>query len=116
MRRSKRLGEFGTAILNADDPYVAAMASKCKGRVLTFGMSPGAFVHASDVRTKGLNGVDFQLSCGGRSVAAHSPLPGQRLVYNALAAIAVGVSEGCRSKTPPMPCAPPKSRHACKPS
>lgn len=88
------LGVHGTAILNADDPYVAAMASKCKGRVLTFGMSPGAFVHASDVRTKGLNGVDFQLSCGGRSVAAHSPLPGQRLVYNALAAIAVGVSEG----------------------
>jgi UDP-N-acetylmuramoyl-tripeptide--D-alanyl-D-alanine ligase len=88
------IGEFGTAVLNADDPYVAAMASKCKGRVLTFGLQPGAFVRASDVRTKGLNGVDFQLSCGGRSVAAHSPLPGERLVYNALAAVAVGVAEG----------------------
>jgi UDP-N-acetylmuramoyl-tripeptide--D-alanyl-D-alanine ligase len=88
------LGEFGTAVLNADDPYVAAMASKTKARILTFGRSPGAFVHASDTKTRGLGGVDFQLSCGGRSVAAHSPLPGERLVYNALAAVAVGVSEG----------------------
>jgi UDP-N-acetylmuramoyl-tripeptide--D-alanyl-D-alanine ligase len=88
------LGEFGTAILNADDPYVAAMASKSKARVLTFGMSPGAFVHGSEIKTKGLGGVDFRVSCGGRSVQAHSPLPGERLVYNALAAIAVGVSEG----------------------
>jgi UDP-N-acetylmuramoyl-tripeptide--D-alanyl-D-alanine ligase len=88
------LGEFGTAVLNADDPYVAAMAAKSRARVLTFGMQPGAFVHASDIRTRGLGGVDFQLSCGGRSLAAHSPLPGERLVYNALAAVAVGVSEG----------------------
>jgi UDP-N-acetylmuramoyl-tripeptide--D-alanyl-D-alanine ligase len=88
------LGQFGTAVLNADDAYVAAMAARSKARVLTFGMSPGAFVHASDLRPRGLGGVDFQLSCGGRSLQAHSPLPGERLVYNALAAIAVAVSEG----------------------
>jgi UDP-N-acetylmuramoyl-tripeptide--D-alanyl-D-alanine ligase len=70
------------------------MASKSKGRVLTFGMGPGAFVHGSEIKTRGLGGVDFRVSCGGRSVQARSPLPGERLVYNALAAIAVGVSEG----------------------
>src|SRR5207247_1349458 len=74
--------------------YVAAMASKTKGRVITFGTGPGATVHASDIRTRGLAGVDFQLSCGGRSLAAHSPLPGQRLVANALAAVAVAIAEG----------------------
>jgi UDP-N-acetylmuramoyl-tripeptide--D-alanyl-D-alanine ligase len=88
------LGPHGTAIINADDPYVAPMASKTRARVLTFGMSPGAFIHGSEVRTRGLGGVDFKVSCGGRSVMAHSPLPGERLVYNALAAIGVGISEG----------------------
>src|SRR5205085_5103203 len=68
------LGIHGTAVLNADDPYVAAMASTSKARVLTFGLSPGAFVHGSEVRTRGLGGVDFKLRCRGSSVQAHSPL------------------------------------------
>jgi UDP-N-acetylmuramoyl-tripeptide--D-alanyl-D-alanine ligase len=84
----------GNAVLNADDPYVAAMASKTRAKVLTFGVKHHADVRASDIRTRGLSGVDFTLTCAGRALPAHSPLPGERLVYNALAAAAVAFAEG----------------------
>ncbi len=83
-----------TAVLNADDPYVAAMASKTKARVLTFGLEPGADARATDVRSLGLGGVDFQFSMGGRGLAAHSVLPGAGLVHNALAALTVAIADG----------------------
>lgn len=38
----------GTAVLNADDPRVLAMADRCRGRVLTYGVTAGA-VRAVDV-------------------------------------------------------------------
>jgi UDP-N-acetylmuramoyl-tripeptide--D-alanyl-D-alanine ligase len=88
------LNEDGWAILNADDPYVAAMESKTRGRVLTFGIEQHAAVHASEVRSRGLAGADFTVSAAGHAVPAHSPLPGARLVSNALAAVAVCMAEG----------------------
>ena len=39
----------GPAVLNADDPLVAAMASRTRARVVTFGSSPDADVRADDV-------------------------------------------------------------------
>jgi UDP-N-acetylmuramoyl-tripeptide--D-alanyl-D-alanine ligase len=88
------LSQWGTAILNADDPYVAAMDRKTKARVITFGIERHADVRATGLKSRGLSGVDFSVSAGGRSVPAHSPLPGVRLVSNALAAITVAFSEG----------------------
>ncbi len=88
------LPSTSTAILNADDPYVAAMAAKTRARVLTFGVEQHADIRATNVRGRGLAGVDFTLSCLGRELKAHSPLPGTRLVGNALAAIAVAFADG----------------------
>ncbi|HLF76487.1 MAG TPA: UDP-N-acetylmuramoyl-tripeptide--D-alanyl-D-alanine ligase [Dehalococcoidia bacterium] len=84
----------GNAVLNADDPYVAAMASKTRARILTFGVKNHAAVRATDIRSRGLSGVDFTLTCGGRGFPAHSPLPGAALVYNALAAVGAAFVEG----------------------
>src|SRR5207248_4599582 len=87
------LPESGTAILNADDPYVLAMAAKTRARVLTFGFGE-ADVRATSIESKGLRGVDFEIEVAGRKVAAHSPVPGRELVRNALAAIGVAISDG----------------------
>jgi UDP-N-acetylmuramoyl-tripeptide--D-alanyl-D-alanine ligase len=84
----------GCAILNADDPWVAAMAPKTRARVLTFGTHPDADVRASEIRSHGLAGVEFTLDCLGRTLRVRSPLPGARLVSNALAALAVAVADG----------------------
>ncbi len=84
----------GCAILNADDPMVADMASKTQARVLTFGTHHHADIRATEVQGRGLSGVDFTLGCLGRSLRVHSPLPGISLVPNALAAIAVAIADG----------------------
>ena len=84
----------GCAILNADDPFVAAMAPKTRARVLTFGVRSDADVRASEIRSHALNGVEFTLNCLGRDLRVRSPLPGASLVPNALAAFAVTVADG----------------------
>ncbi len=88
------LPEWGTAVLNADDPYVAKMRVRTKARVLTFGMAPEADVRASEVQGRGLAGVDFMLRCGPVALAAHTPVPGVGLVHDALAAVAVAIADG----------------------
>ena len=45
----ERLPRSGVAILNADNPYVLAMAHRTRARVLTFGFSPHADLRAMDV-------------------------------------------------------------------
>lgn len=84
----------GYAILNADDPWVAAMAPRTRARVLTFGTRAHADVSASEIQSHGLAGVEFTLGCHGRSLRVRSPLPGADLVPNALAALAVAVVDG----------------------
>jgi UDP-N-acetylmuramoyl-tripeptide--D-alanyl-D-alanine ligase len=88
------LSDTGTAFLNADDPYVSAMASRTRGRIVTFGIEKEADFRATDISSRGLDGVDFTIVSGGKAVAAHSPLPGARLVSNALAAVAAVTNEG----------------------
>lgn len=88
------LSEQGVAVLNADDPYVSKMPSRTKARVLTFGIENGADFRAYGIEGHGTDGCDFTLQCLGRELRVHSPLPGPRLVYNALAAIAVAVADG----------------------
>jgi UDP-N-acetylmuramoyl-tripeptide--D-alanyl-D-alanine ligase len=55
-------------------------------------------MRASDISSRGLAGTDFLVSYEGSSERVHSPLPGARLVYNALAAIAVAVADGVAFK------------------
>src|SRR5690606_5713449 len=42
--------EGGVAVLNTDDPRVAAMADRSKGRVVTYGIENDADIRAANVR------------------------------------------------------------------
>lgn len=84
----------GYAILNADDPWVAAMALKTGAQVLTFGMDSHAHIRASEIRSHDLAGVEFTLSYLDQRLRVKSPVPGAALVPNALAALAVAVASG----------------------
>jgi UDP-N-acetylmuramoyl-tripeptide--D-alanyl-D-alanine ligase len=74
----------GTAVLNADDPRVDAFASGHPGRVVRYGLSPGADVRAEGMR---LTPEGSCFSVGG--VAFQTKLPGHHNVQNILAGIAV---------------------------
>lgn len=78
------LDASGVAVLNADDPFVAAFANKTPARVITYGIREHASIHATavDVTSAGaafsVDGVRFTTS-----------LSGLHAVRNILAAIAV---------------------------
>lgn len=84
----------GDAILNIDDPRVAAMADRTAADVITYGLSPDADVRAEEIDSRGLAGVRFTLVHDGERAAVYSRLPGRAMVHNALAAAAAGIVDG----------------------
>ena len=78
------VGANGLAVLNADDPLVAAMAEAARCKVRTFGTHDGDVL--ADRIEADSSGVTFTLDSG---VAVRLPVPGRHNVLNALAAITV---------------------------
>lgn len=78
------LGPSGTAVLNADDPRVAAMADAVRGRVVTYGVREPADWAATDVGLDELARATFTI----RGRRLRLPLPGAHNIGNALAALA----------------------------
>ena len=86
-------GAGGVAVLNADDPAVAAMASRTVARVVSFGRSPGADVRATD-ETLEAGRARFRLVTASGSAPVALRLVGAHQVSNALAAAAVALELG----------------------
>jgi UDP-N-acetylmuramoyl-tripeptide--D-alanyl-D-alanine ligase len=109
---SAHLGEFGSreaiaaakaevpraardvAVLNADDPLVAAMASTVSARVVTFGRNEGAQVRAHEVTVDAEGRAAFRLTAEGSAAHVALRLVGEHHVSNALAAAAVAMECG----------------------
>ena len=87
------LGKDGTAVLNQDDPYVAAMSGLCRGAVVTYGTDCASAVCGSHISASE-KGVAFTCQYGRRSFNASIPAMGRHHVYNGLAAAAVGFCLG----------------------
>ena len=83
------LGSDGTAVLNQDDKRVAAMAGKCKGKVVGFGIINDAPVMAGTIKNSE-KGLSFTCRCFDQVIDVHMAVIGTYNVYNALAAVAVG--------------------------
>jgi UDP-N-acetylmuramoyl-tripeptide--D-alanyl-D-alanine ligase len=85
-------------VLNADDPYVRAMQGKTQGRVVIYGLKPGAFVRAENITTGKAGQLITTFDCcsprGSFPVSLHAV--GIHNVYNALAAITVGWELGLK--------------------
>lgn len=77
----------GTAVLNADDERVLRMAGRCSGSVVTYG-SHGD-VSVSRIHTDPLGRSSFSFSSPWGSGEVNLRLPGQHMMENALAAVAV---------------------------
>jgi UDP-N-acetylmuramoyl-tripeptide--D-alanyl-D-alanine ligase len=84
----------GVAVLNADDPRVAAMAARTAARVVTFGRGPGADYRATGVAVDGAGRPGFTLVTGAGSAPVQLRLHGEHNVANALAAAALASELG----------------------
>ncbi|MGW0472019.1 UDP-N-acetylmuramoyl-tripeptide--D-alanyl-D-alanine ligase [Streptomyces coeruleorubidus] len=83
------LPKDGTAVLNVDDPYVRAMASRTKAKVIFFGESDEADVRAENVRLTDTGQPAFRLHTPSGASDVTMRLYGEHHVSNALAAAAV---------------------------
>jgi UDP-N-acetylmuramoyl-tripeptide--D-alanyl-D-alanine ligase len=88
------LPPHGTAVLNADDPLVAAMAERTSAPVLWFGLGPAAEVRAEGISLDEEGRAHFKLRTPGGGAEAWLPAPGEHLVPDALAAAAAGHALG----------------------
>ncbi|MEU8614529.1 UDP-N-acetylmuramoyl-tripeptide--D-alanyl-D-alanine ligase [Actinoplanes sp. NPDC048791] len=88
------LGEDGVAVLNADDPLVAAMASRTAARVVFVGESETATVRAVDVTLDERGRAAYTLITPAGSAPVRLAVTGRHQVGNTLAAAAVGLEAG----------------------
>ncbi len=81
-------GSGSTAVLNADDPRVAAFGPYAPGRVLTYGIEKQAFFMAAEIEDRGALGSAFDYVSPEGRVRLELTVPGRHAVANALAALA----------------------------
>jgi UDP-N-acetylmuramoyl-tripeptide--D-alanyl-D-alanine ligase len=103
----------GVAVLNADDPIVAAMAAQTAARVVTVGRSKRADVRAEDVELDELARPRFILRAGAAAVPVALAVHGEHQVGNALSAAAVALECGATPQqvADALAGAAPASRH-----
>ena len=78
----------GTAVLNADDEYVSQFGRDFHGKVVMYGLHATADVRAENIQHRGAEGSVFDVVVNGcREPVTHN-------IYNALAAVAVGLQRG----------------------
>jgi UDP-N-acetylmuramoyl-tripeptide--D-alanyl-D-alanine ligase len=85
-----------TAIVNAEDPYVAALGAAFPGRVVRFGA--GTDVVAEEVHCDERGAAAFRLRLGGDAIDVRLRIPGRHNVMNALAAAAAATAVGIAPK------------------
>jgi len=90
----------GTAVLNADDDLVAAMATRTRAQTMTFGSSDGSAEHpvpdvaVSEVTTDELGRQSFELAHRGSGATVHLATIGAFQWRNAAAAAAMALAAG----------------------
>ena len=83
-----------TAILNADDPRVHAMAAHCRPKVRTFGRSAGTDLRADEVRSKWPGRLALRAHSRSETVSVNTNLVGEHWVSSVLAALLAAESCG----------------------
>jgi len=84
----------GIAVLNCDDEYVAKFGEGMGERAVFYGTGECAEVRAVQIAELGVEGIVFTVTVRGERASVQLHLLGRHNVYNALAAIAVGLRSG----------------------
>ncbi len=86
-----RVPFYGAAVVCVDDPNVRAILPRVDRKLIRYGLSSDADVMASDVEIRGFVS-HFTVHAHGKKLGqVELKLPGRHAVFNALAAIAVGL-------------------------
>lgn len=86
--------EDGTVILNGDDDLLSTIKEVHKKIPVTFGKNKKSNCYVTDIQSKGLFGTEAEIHMPAGNFHAEISLPGEHMIYNALAAAAVGEALG----------------------
>jgi len=88
-----------TAVVNRDDAVFSDIIGRTKAKVHTYGMTAEADIHPAKEIGHGISGLSFSARTPIGMIAVESPLIGKHNVYNILAAIGAGLSQGFSAAT-----------------
>lgn len=88
------LKEDGKIILNGDDDQLTKIRQVHNIQPLFFGIVNQTEIFADQIENHGLRGISCRIHVGDESFSVLIPIPGQHMVYNALAGTAVGYLHG----------------------
>ena len=86
--------ENGTVIINGDDDMLSTIKEVRGHKPGTFGKNKNNLCYATNIRSVGLLGSSAEIHLPSGSFQAEIPLPGEHMVYNAMAAASVGEALG----------------------
>src|SRR6202049_4919640 len=84
----------GVAVLNGDDEYVSQFGRDFRCKVVLYGLRASADGRAENIQPRGSEGSAFDVVVGSCREKAVLHLVGTHNIYNALAAVAVGLERG----------------------
>ncbi|MCK9430600.1 MAG: UDP-N-acetylmuramoyl-L-alanyl-D-glutamate--2,6-diaminopimelate ligase [Candidatus Omnitrophica bacterium] len=93
----RMLGASGVAIVNNDDQYGRRIKRLISCRLLSYGIKNKSTVMARDIHS-GITGAEFTLVAPGINSRIKTQLVGKYNIYNILAAVSWGISEGLKLK------------------
>ena len=86
----KFLRPDGHIVLNGDDDKLATVKGHEEIKPVFFGMDKDCQVYGDEIVSRGLKGMTCMIHMGDTAFKVDIPMPGRHMVYNALAAAAVG--------------------------
>ncbi len=92
----EHLQKNAAVILNGDDDKLAAVKEVQGRSPIFFGLDPSHPVYADQVESRGLKGISCRIHTPEGCFSVVVPIPGQHMVYNALAGTAVGLTYGMK--------------------
>lgn len=84
----------GLVVLNGDDNLLYGLKGFLNKHTVYYGMDEGLDYQAYNIQNAGESGVYFDISIKGKEYKIHVPIPGVHNIYNALAALVVGIEMG----------------------
>lgn len=84
----------GTVILNGDDDKLSTVSQVDGKAPVFFGLNSSMDYYADQISSQGLKGIHCCIHTPKGSFEVLIPIPGQHMVYNALAGAAVGITYG----------------------
>lgn len=88
------LSENGKIIINGDDDMLSTIDIAGSIKPIRFGLDSKNNIFADNLVSNGLLGSSFDIHINNKSYKTNIPLPGEHMIYNALAAASVGLVLG----------------------